>query len=94
MACPIGGGGPPRHGPRGGLRLSKDLGPDGFAVEIGNGGQAVGHLELFDERLIEALHVMTVLARSTEALANVLEAAGQVALERAGTILDESVPDT
>jgi hypothetical protein len=76
------------------LRLSKDLEPDGFAVETGNGGQTVGHLELFDERLIEALHVVTALARSPEALANVLEAAGQVALERAGTILDERVPES
>ena len=53
----------------------------------------MGHLELFDERLIEALRVVTALARSPEALANVLEAAGQVALERAGTILDERVPE-
>jgi hypothetical protein len=75
------------------FRLSKDLGPDGFAVETGNGGQIVGHLDLFDERLIEALHVVACLARSPEALANVLEAAGQVALERAGTILDERVPE-
>ncbi|PYQ56770.1 MAG: hypothetical protein DMF53_24505 [Acidobacteria bacterium] len=59
------------------LRLFKDLGPDGFAVETGNGGQIVGHLDLFDERLIEALHVVACLVRSPEALANVLEAAGQ-----------------
>jgi hypothetical protein len=53
----------------------------------------VGHLDLFDERLIEALHVVACLARSPEALANVMEAAGQVALEWAGTILDERVPE-
>jgi hypothetical protein len=75
------------------FRLFKDLGPDGFAVETGNGGQIVGHLDLFDERLIEALHVVASLVRAPEALANVLEAAGQVALERAGTILDERVPE-
>jgi hypothetical protein len=47
---------------------------DGFAVETGNGGTIVGPLELFDERLIEALHAV-------------------VALERAGTILDERLPE-
>src|SRR5947208_2697090 len=56
------------------FRLFKDLEPDGFAVETGNGGQIVGHLDLFDERLIEALHVVACLVRSPEALANVLEA--------------------
>jgi hypothetical protein len=49
----------------------------------------VGHLDLFDERLIEALHVVESLARSPEGLADLLEAAGQVALERTGAILDE-----
>jgi hypothetical protein len=74
------------------FRLQKDSGPAGFAVETGNGGEVVGHLELFDERLIEALHVAAGLLRSPEALAVVLEAAGQVALERAGAILDERIP--
>lgn len=32
------------------------------------------------------------LGESPESLANVLEAAGQVALERAGAILDERLP--
>jgi hypothetical protein len=50
-------------------------------LEPGNGG-----------RLIEALHVAACLARSPEALANVVEAAGQVALERVGAILDGRVP--
>jgi hypothetical protein len=52
----------------------------------------VGHLELFDERLIEALHVVEGILRSPEALAILLEAAGQVALERTGVILDERIP--
>jgi hypothetical protein len=73
------------------FRLHKELGPGGYAVETGNGGQPVGHLELFDERLIEALHVVACLARSPEALANLLEASGQVALERAGALLDERI---
>jgi hypothetical protein len=74
------------------FRLEKDSGPGGFAVETGNGGEPMGFLELFDERLIEALHVTAGLLRSPEALALLLEAAGQVALERAGAILDERIP--
>ena len=72
------------------FRLQKDSGPEGFAVEDGS-GEIVGHLELFDPNLIEALHVAEGLLRSPEALAVLLEAAGQVALERAGAILDERI---
>jgi len=53
---------------------------------------AVSRLEpwaFFEGRLIEALHVVERLARSPEALANVLEAAGPLALERTGALLDE-----
>jgi hypothetical protein len=39
-----------------------------------------------------SLHAVACLARSLEALANVREAAWQVALERAGAILDGRVP--
>jgi hypothetical protein len=74
------------------FRLHKASGPEGFAVETGNGGEPVGSLELFDERLIEALHVAAGLLRSPESLALLLEAGGQVALERAGAILDERIP--
>ncbi len=73
------------------FRLHKESGPEGFAVETGNGGELAGHLGLFDERWIEALHFAESLARSPEALADLLEAAGPVALERAGAILDERV---
>jgi hypothetical protein len=44
--------------------------------------------------LIEALHVVEGLLRSPEALAGLLEAAEQVALERVGAILDERVPES
>jgi hypothetical protein len=76
------------------FRLHKESGPGGFAVETGNGGEPVGTLALFDERLIEALHVVERLIRSPEALANVLEAAGPLTLERAGALLDERIPDS
>jgi hypothetical protein len=62
-------------------------------IETGNGGEPVGHSALFDERLIEALHVVERLVRSPEALAHVMEAAGPLALERAGAVLDERVPE-
>jgi hypothetical protein len=74
------------------FRLHKEPGPGGFAVETGNGGEPVG--TLFDERLIEALHVVERLVRSPEALANVLEAGGPLTLERAGALLDERIPDS
>ncbi len=79
----------PGTGREAAFRLQKENGSAGFAVETGNGGEVVGHLDLFDERLIEALHVVESLARSPEAMADLLEAAGQVALERTGAILDE-----
>ncbi len=72
------------------FRLQKESGPDGFAIEAG-GGEVVGCSGLFDESLIAALHVADSLARSPESLASFLEAVGQVALERAGAILDERV---
>jgi len=56
-------------------------------------GAIAGHLHLFDERLTDALHVVEALVRSPEALANLLEAAGSIALERAGAILDQRFSD-
>jgi len=51
----------------------------------------VEYVELFDPNLIEALRVAEGLLRSPGALAVLLAAAGQVALERAGAILDERI---
>jgi hypothetical protein len=73
------------------FRLHKEAGPGGFTVETGNGGEPAGALALFDERLIEALHVVERLARSPEALADVVEAAGPLTLERAGALLGERI---
>ncbi len=72
------------------FRLDKEEGSQGFALSD-LAGEVVGHLELFDERLTDALHVVESLLRSPAALANLLEAAGQVALERAGAVLDARV---
>ncbi len=50
-------------------------------------GGIVGHFELFDEGLLDALNVTVGLVRSPQSLAYLLEAAGPVALERCGAIL-------
>ena len=75
------------------FRLQKEAGPEGFLVETGNGAEPVGHLALFDESLVDALHVVESLTRSPMALANLLEAAGPLALEHAGVILDSRFPE-
>ncbi|MFL6232929.1 MAG: hypothetical protein ACJ76N_07330 [Thermoanaerobaculia bacterium] len=51
------------------------------------------HLELFDERLIEARHVVDCLARPPEAPADVLEAVGQGAPARVRVALGGQVLD-
>jgi|ERR1700681_1630416 hypothetical protein len=71
--------------------LDKEADAEGFAIEEGAGGAVVGHVALFDESLVDALHVASALVRLPGSLACLLEAAGQVSLERAGAILDEKV---
>jgi len=51
----------------------------------------IGFLALFDQALVEAAHAVECLVRQPESLANLLEAAGGLALERAGAILDARV---
>jgi hypothetical protein len=67
-------------------RLHKEPTADGYSVE--SGGEILGHLAVFDDKLVDALHVVECILRSPEALANLLEAAGAVVLERAGAILE------
>jgi hypothetical protein len=64
------------------FRLQKEAGPSGYAVTE-RGGEEVGRLQLFDEKLVDAMNVLDALLRTPETLAGVLEAAGAVALERA-----------
>lgn len=66
-------------------QLRKEAGPSGYAIEAG--GEVIGHLAVFDDKLVAALHVVECLLRSPEALAHLLEAAGAVVLERAGAVL-------
>ena len=51
----------------------------------------MGHLELFDDKLVAALGVLHSLATDPLSLANFLEAVGGVALDRAGVVLAERV---
>ncbi len=71
------------------FRLQLDPELAGYAV-VGS-GELVGHLALYDDRVIEALHVAEMLVRSPESLARLLEAAGAIALERTGAILDRQL---
>jgi len=72
------------------LRLGKEAGAEGYAVAE-PGGAVVGHVALFDESLVDALNVAAAVVRLPGSLASLLEAAGQVPLERAGAILDDRV---
>lgn len=74
------------------FRLHKDAEGAGYAVEAGTEDDVAGYLALFDETLVAAAHAVESLVRSPESLANLLEAAGGLALERAGAILDARVP--
>jgi len=71
-------------------RLRGDETPRGFALERPR-GEIAGHLEYYDPDAAAALHVAEWLLRSPEALARLLEAAGRVALLRAGKIVFERV---
>jgi hypothetical protein len=53
------------------------------------GEEVVGRLQLFDEGLVDGMNVVIHLLQAPESLAWLLEAAGAVALERCGVILDE-----
>jgi hypothetical protein len=70
------------------FRLGTEPDADGFPLLA---PLAAGHLRDFDEALAGALHLAAALVRSPEALAWLLEAAGHVALEQAGRILDRRI---
>jgi hypothetical protein len=58
-----------------------------------DGAEVVGRFRLFDQPTIHALNVVIHLLQSPESLANLLEAAGAVALERCGAILEERISE-
>ncbi len=74
------------------FRLNPQPDLEGYALESrSDWGAAVGHLELYDDKLVAALDVLHSLATDPLSLANFLEAAGGVALDRAGVVLAERV---
>jgi len=75
------------------FRLRTEEDAAGYAVTAGDGGAVLGHVSLFDENLVAALNVAAGLLRSPWDLAHLLEAAGQVALERSGAILGGRVQE-
>ena len=75
------------------LSLAKEADSYGYAVTLDDGAE-VGHFELFDEALLDGMNVVAALLRSPASLACLLEAAGPVALERCGAILDAWIGDS
>ncbi len=76
------------------IRIEKDADEDGaypLVLPGSDGREAVGRLRVFDERLVDAVNLAVHLLQAPESLAWLLEAAGGVALERCGAILDERV---
>ncbi|HYG61071.1 MAG TPA: hypothetical protein VEL74_00700 [Thermoanaerobaculia bacterium] len=74
------------------LRIEKTPNADGvypLVLPSRDGAEQVGELQLFDEAAVDAMNVVIHLLQAPESLAFVLEAAGAVALERCGAILDE-----
>ena len=76
------------------IRIEKDADEDGaypLVLPGLDGREVVGRLRVFDEDLVSAVNVAIHLLQAPESLAWLLEAAGGVALERCGAILDERV---
>ena len=69
------------------LRLRKEADSEGYGVTLDDGA-VVGHFELFDENLLDGMNQAAALLRSPWSLAYLLEAAGPLALERCGVILE------
>src|SRR5262245_9576741 len=74
------------------LRLNKEPDSLGYGVALDD-GEIVGHFELFDEPLLDAVNVAIGLVRAPWSLAYLLEAAGPLALERCGAILDRWISE-
>jgi hypothetical protein len=76
------------------IRIEKQADEDGgypLVLPGQDGREEVGRLRVFDEDLVSAVNVVIHLLQAPESLAWLLEAAGGVALERCGAILDERV---
>jgi len=68
--------------------MDRDEPPTGAEADVAGPWRGiVGHFELLDEALLDAVNVTVGLVRSPQSLAYLLEAAGPAALERCGAIL-------
>ena len=76
------------------IRIEKEADEEGcypLVLPGLDGREVVGQLRVFDEDLVVAMNVAIHLLQAPDSLAWLLEAAGGVALERCGSILDERV---
>ena len=82
----------PSTGRRSRYRLGKEA--DAFGYPVFEGDQVVGHFPYFNENLLAALNVVDALASAPRDLAQLLDAAGGLALEHAGKIaFDNALPE-
>ena len=73
------------------LFLSQEAGAgDSYTVTLKE-GRPVGQLAVFDERLVDFMNAVIGVVRSPQGITDLLEAAGAVALERAGAILEQRI---
>ena len=73
------------------LFLSQEAGAGGSYTVTLKEGRPVGQLGLFDERLVDSMNAVVGVVRAPQGITDLLEAAGAVALERAGALLDQRV---
>ena len=74
------------------LHLNKEVGAEGYGVALEDGTPA-GRFELFDEALLGAMNNVVAVVRSPWSLAYLLEAAGPLAVERCGALLERWVAE-
>jgi hypothetical protein len=75
------------------LRLNQEPDSEGYGITLDDGA-VVGHFELFDEPLLDAMNAVVALMRSPWSLAWFLEACGPLALDRCGALLERRIRET
>ena len=73
------------------LFLSQEAGAGGSYTVTRKDGWPVGQLAVFDERLVDSMNAALGMIRLPQSIADFLEAAGAVALERAGALLEQRI---
>jgi hypothetical protein len=72
------------------VHLAPEAGSEGFDFLLDD-GEVVGQCENFDQPFCDAIHAVVSVLRSPRSLADEMEAAGSIALERSGVILEARV---